>query len=253
MTRPMATLDDWTRAAASATIETGLFIEGKFRPSVSGETFSAINPATGKTTTQMACGSAADIDAAVASAKSAWDDGRWRHMLPRQRMAIFARFADLVEAHAHEFALLESLAMGKPVTDALSIDIPETVVTIRYFGECIDKVAGIVSNSAHDAVHMVSREPLGVVGAISAWNYPLLMATWKVAPALAAGNCVVLKPAEQAPFSCLKLPDCSLRRGVPRACSTSSMASAQSRGKHSRCIPTSPRSASPDRPQSASS
>ncbi len=215
MTDAMATLDDWTRAAASVTIETGLFIEGKFRPSASGETFSAINPATGRITAQMACGSAADIDAAVALAKSAWDDGRWRHMLPRQRMAIFARFADLVEAHAHEFALLESLAMGKPVTDALSIDIPETVVTIRYFGECIDKVAGVVSNSAHDAVHMVSREPLGVVGAISAWNYPLLMATWKVAPALAAGNCVVLKPAEQAPFSCLKLARLFLEAGGP--------------------------------------
>ena len=215
MTDAMMTLDDWTRAAASVTIETGLFIEGKSLPSASGETFSAINPATGRITAQMACGSAADIDAAVASAKSAWDDGRWRHMLPRQRMAIFARFADLVEAHAHEFALLESLAMGKPVTDALTIDIPETILTIRYFGECIDKIAGIVSNSAHDAVHMVSREPLGVVGAISAWNYPLLMATWKVAPALAAGNCVVLKPAEQASFSCLKLAQLFIEAGGP--------------------------------------
>ena len=215
MSGAMATLDDWTRAAASVTIGTGLFLDGNLRPSVTGETFDAVNPATGKVIAQMACGSAADIDAAVASAKAAWDDGRWRHMLPRQRMAIFARFADLVEAHAHEFALLESLAMGKPVTDALNIDIPETVVTIRYFGECIDKVAGIVTNSAHDAVHMVSREPLGVVGAISSWNYPLLMATWKIAPALAAGNCVVLKPAQQAPLSGLKLAQLFVEAGGP--------------------------------------
>ena len=215
MTDAMATLDDWTRAAARVTIEPGLFIAGTFRSSVTGETFDAVNPATGKITARMACGSTADIDAAVASAKAAWDDGHWCHMLPRQRMAIFTRFADLVEAHAHEFALLESLAMGKPVTDALTIDIPETVVTIRYFGECIDKVTGIVSNSAHDAVHMVSREPLGVVGAISSWNYPLLMATWKVAPALAAGNCVVLKPAQQAPLSCLKLAQLFVEAGGP--------------------------------------
>ena len=215
MTEAMATLADWSRAAAGVMIEPGLFINGKFRPSATGETFAAVNPATGHITAQMACGSAAAIDAAVAAAKAAWDDGRWRHMLPRQRMAIFARFADLVEAHAHEFALLESLAMGKPVTDALNIDIPETVVTIRYFGECIDKIAGSVSNSAHDAVHMVSREPLGVVGAISSWNYPLLMATWKVAPALAAGNCVVLKPAQQAPFSCLTLARLFVEAGGP--------------------------------------
>ena len=115
-------------------------------------------------------------------------------MYPRERMAIFARFADLVEEHAVDLALMESLSMGKPVTDALTIDVPETVVTLRFFGECIDKVAGSVTNSAHEAVHMISREPLGVVGAISAWNYPLLMAAWKIAPALAAGNCVVLKP-----------------------------------------------------------
>ena len=215
MTGGHTTLDDWSRAADDVTIETGLFIDGAFRSSIGGQTFDAINPATGATTAQMAYGSAADIDAAVAAAKAAWDDGRWRHMPPRQRMAIFARFADLVEAHAQELALLESLAMGKPVTDALTIDIPETVVTIRYFGEWIDKIAGTISNSAHDAVHMVSREPLGVVGAISAWNYPLLMATWKIAPALAAGNCVVLKPAQQAPFSCLRLARLFVEAGGP--------------------------------------
>ncbi len=215
MTEPMATLADWTRAAEAVTIENGLFIDGRFVAAADGETFDAINPATGILSAQMACGGAVDIDRAVASAKAAWNDGRWRHMAPRARMAIFARFADLVAANANELALLESLAMGKPVRDALTIDIPETVVTIRYFGECIDKVSGHVSNSAHNTVHMVAREPLGVVGAISAWNYPLLMAAWKVAPALAAGNCVVLKPSEQAPFSCLMLAQLFVEAGGP--------------------------------------
>jgi acyl-CoA reductase-like NAD-dependent aldehyde dehydrogenase len=215
MTDRIVSHDDWIRAAARLTIETGLLIEGSFRPAMDGTTFDAVNPATGQVTARMALGTAADVDLAVSSARAAWDDGRWRHMNPRRRMAIFARFADLVEAHAEPFALLESLAMGKPVTDALTIDVPEAVVTIRYFGECIDKVAGLVSNSAHDAVHMVSREPLGVVGAISAWNYPLLMATWKIAPALAAGNSVVLKPAPQAPFSCLELARLFLEAGGP--------------------------------------
>jgi gamma-glutamyl-gamma-aminobutyraldehyde dehydrogenase len=136
-------------------------------------------------------------------------------MAPRDRMAVFRRFADLVEANAIELALLETLSMGKPITDALTIDLPETVVTIRYFGECIDKVSGSVSNSVHSALHIVSREPIGVVGAISPWNYPLLMAAWKIAPALAAGNCVVLKPSERAPLSCLKLAALFVEAGGP--------------------------------------
>ena len=211
------TLDyaDWTARAGALQIATGLFIDGSFVPSADGMKVAVINPATGMLVAEAACGGEADIDRAVANARAAWDDGRWRHMLPRARMAIFSRFADLVEANAAELALLDCLSMGKPITDALTIDIPEAVVTIRYFGEWIDKLAGVVSNSAHDAVHLVSREPLGVVGAISAWNYPLLMATWKIAPALAAGNCVVLKPAERAPLSCLRLAELFMEAGGP--------------------------------------
>ena len=205
----------WTAWAGALQIATGLFIDGRFSPGADGTTVAVINPATGKLVAEVACGGEADIDRAVANARAAWDDGRWRHMTPRARMAIFSRFADLVEANAAELALLDCLSMGKPITDALTIDVPEAVVTIRYFGECIDKLAGVVSNSAHDAVHMVSREPLGVVGAISAWNYPLLMATWKIAPALAAGNCVVLKPAECAPLSCLRLAELFMEAGGP--------------------------------------
>ena len=205
----------WAARARALTLETRLFIDGAFVSAADSATFAVVNPATGAVVAEVASGGERDIDRAVASAKAAWDDGRWRRMPPRMRMEIFRRFADLVEAHAADLALLDCLSMGKPITDALTVDVPEAVVTIRYFGECIDKIAGNVSNSVADAVHMVMREPLGVVGAISAWNYPLLMATWKIAPALAAGNCVVLKPAERAPLSCLKLAALFMEAGGP--------------------------------------
>ncbi len=203
----------WAARAQALTIETGLIIGGQSH--AADTRFDVINPANGAVVAEVACGTAADIDRAVASAKTAWDDGRWRFLAPRDRMDIFRRWADLVEENAADLALLETLCMGKPVNDALTIDLPETIVTIRYFGECIDKVSGSLTNSPHNAVHMIAREPLGIVGAISAWNYPLLMATWKVAPALAAGNCVVLKPAQQAPLSCLKLAQLFLEAGGP--------------------------------------
>lgn len=203
----------WAAHAQALDIETGLIIGGQSH--TADTRFDVINPANGAIVAEVACGTAADIDRAVASAKAAWDDGRWRFLPPRERMDIFRRWADLVEANAADLALLETLCMGKPVNDALTIDLPETIVTIRYFGECIDKVSGSVTNSPHNAVHMIAREPLGIVGAISAWNYPLLMATWKVAPALAAGNCVVLKPAQQAPLSCIKLAQLFLEAGGP--------------------------------------
>ena len=204
----------WIARAAAMKFETGLFIDGRSTTG-SGKPIPAINPANGESLAELACGTAKDIDNAVASAKQAWNDGRWRHMAPRARMDIFRRWADLIEENAAELVLLETLSMGKPISDALGIDLPETVLTVRYFGEAIDKIGGVVSNSPHNASHMVSREPLGVVGAISAWNYPLLMATWKVAPALAAGNCVVLKPSEKAGLSCIRLAQLFAEAGGP--------------------------------------
>lgn len=204
----------WIARAAELEFATGLFIEGRLVEG-SGQPLPAINPANGTVLAELACGTAADIDRAVASARQAWDDGRWRHLAPRARMDVFRRWADLVEAHTAELALLETLSMGKPISDALGIDLPETVVTIRYFGEAIDKIGGVVTNSPRNASHFVSHEPLGVVGAISAWNYPLLMAIWKVAPALAAGNCVVLKPSEKAGLSCIRLAQLFVEAGGP--------------------------------------
>lgn len=209
------THEQWVEVSQALNIQTELFIDGKYVPSQSGERFDSVNPATGEVIASMACGNKDDINLAVASSKAAWEDGRWRHMPPRDRIAVLQRFADLVDAHAGELALLETLDMGKPITDALTIDLPEVSSSIRFFAECIDKVSGAVTNTEVNAFHMIQREPLGVVGAISAWNYPLLMAVWKIAPALAAGNCVVLKPSERAPLSCTKLAQLFIDAGGP--------------------------------------
>ncbi|KLN59920.1 aldehyde dehydrogenase [Kiloniella spongiae] len=206
---------DWTNKATALTFETRLFIDGGYRAASKGEELETINPANDTLLASMAAGTEEDIDLAVAAAKKAWDDGRWRHMPPRHRMEILSRLADLIEENAGELALLESLDMGKPISDVLNIDLPQVILTFRYFAECIDKIEGSVTNTIHEALHYIQHEPLGVVGAISPWNYPLLMATWKVAPALAAGNCVVLKPAEQAPLSCLRLAEFFVQAGGP--------------------------------------
>ena len=206
---------EWAAFAAKLKIETGLYIEGQFVAAKSGEQFDCTNPATGAVIAVMAKGGAADIDAAVASCLAAWQDGRWHKLAPRTRLAILLKWADLVEAHSHELAALESMDMGKPVSDLLNIDLPEVLKTIRYFAECIDKVEGAVTHTDASALHLITHEPLGVVGAITPWNYPMLMAVWKLAPILAAGNCVVLKPAEQAPLTCLKLAQLFVEAGGP--------------------------------------
>lgn len=206
---------EWSAFSASLKIETGLFIDGQFVSAKAGERFDCINPFSGEVIASMDKGQAADMDAAVASCLRAWQDGRWHKQSPRARLAIMLKWADLVEAHKHELAALESMDMGKPVSDMLNIDLPEVLRSIRYFAECIDKVEGAVTSTDASALHLITHEPLGVVGAITPWNYPMLMAMWKLAPILAAGNCVVLKPAEQAPLTCLKLAQLFVQAGGP--------------------------------------
>jgi gamma-glutamyl-gamma-aminobutyraldehyde dehydrogenase len=205
----------WVDAAAALRIAPGHFIEGRHVQALHGATMPCTNPANGQVIAQVARGTAEDVDAAVASAQAAWRDGRWRQLAPRARMRILQRWADVIEAHAHELALLETLDMGKPISDVLNVDIPEVLRAVRYFAECIDKIEGAVTHTAPQALHLVMHEPLGVVGAITPWNYPLLMAVWKLAPILAAGNCVVLKPAEQAPLSCTRLAQLFVDAGGP--------------------------------------
>lgn len=206
---------EWAARASRLSISSGLFIEGRDVQALSGETFDCVNPATGAVIAQVAKGQAADVDAAVASSLAAWNDRRWRGLAPRARMQVLFRFADLIEQHSQELALLETLDMGKPISDMLTIDLPEVLRTIRFFAECIDKIEGAVTHTAPEALHLIVHEPLGVVGAITPWNYPMLMAMWKIAPILAAGNCVVLKPAEQAPLSCTRLAQLFIDAGGP--------------------------------------
>ncbi len=209
------TVSGWHARAAALSPETGLFIDGRFVPAASGATFEKLNPANGALLAHVARGAAADVDLAVAAARRAFRSGVWSRMAPRDRMAILYRFADLIEANAEQFALLDSLDMGKPVGDMLGYDVPQAVLTFRYLAEAIDKIEGAVTNTAPDALHLILREPLGVVAAIVPWNFPLMMAAWKVAPALAAGNSVVLKPAEQSPLSALLLARLFSEAGGP--------------------------------------
>ncbi len=207
----------WRAVATRAQnrIETRLFIDGQFVDAKKGGRFTTINPANGQPLAEMSAGTAEDIDLAVAAARRAFRSGVWSKIAPRQRMEVMNRFATLIDEKAESLAVLETLDMGKPIADVIGIDLPAVVETIRFMAECIDKVDGAVTSTESGVMHLVLREPFGVVGAISPWNYPLLMATWKIAPALAAGNTVVLKPAEQAPMSCLRLAELFVEAGGP--------------------------------------
>jgi gamma-glutamyl-gamma-aminobutyraldehyde dehydrogenase len=192
---------DWHERAAKLRYETRHFIDGEFVASADGARFTVVNPATNRPLCEVSAGGAADMDAAVAAAKRSFAARVWSRKAPRERMAVLASFARLIEANAERFALLDTLCMGKPIRDMLASDVPAAALNFQYFGELLDKIDGAVTATAADAFHYILREPLGVVGCIVPWNYPLLMAAWKVAPALAAGNSVVLKPAEQSPLS----------------------------------------------------
>ncbi len=213
MTLPQ-TRADWQSLASRLAYATGHYIDGR-HVSGSGPRFTVVNPATAQPLCEVAAGQAADVDAAVQSARAAHRDGRWRRMAPRDRLAVMNRLADLIDRHTADFVLLDSLCMGKPVRDMVNVDVPQSSLTFRYFAELSDKVEGTVTATAADAFHYTLREPLGVVGCITPWNYPLMQIAWKIAPALAAGNTVVLKPAEQAPLSALLLAQLFVEAGAP--------------------------------------
>lgn len=209
-----ATLRDWQGRAKQLKYATGHFIDGE-HIAASGATFKVTNPATGEVLCEVAAGSEQEINRAVESCRRSFKSGVWRNLAPRDRLAILSRMAQLIEANAERLALLDTLCMGKPVNDMMTIDVPSAAQTFAYFAELSDKIDGSVTSTARDAFHYILREPLGVVGCIVPWNYPLLMASWKVAPALAAGNSVVLKPAEQSPLSALLLAELFIEAGGP--------------------------------------
>jgi acyl-CoA reductase-like NAD-dependent aldehyde dehydrogenase len=211
------TLEQWQTAAAREleTPETRLFIDGDYVDAVDGGRFDSVNPANREVIATVSAANTKDVDRAVAAARSAFRGGTWSRMAPRDRMAVLYRFANLIDLNAERLAVLDTLDMGKPITDMVRVDIPAAVETVQFMAEYIDKMEGSVTHTASDVMHYVLREPIGVIAAISPWNYPLLMAIWKVAPALAAGNTIVLKPAEQAPLSCLRLAELFVEAGGP--------------------------------------
>ena len=208
---------DWKRTATDTlrATDTRLFIDGEFRDSPEGGRFESTNPSTRETLAEVTAASPADVDRAVQAARRSFRAGVWAGLAPRERMAVMYRWADLIDANAPALCVLETLDMGKPIRDVVAGDLPSVSGFIRFCAECIDKIDGRVTSTDPSALHMIVREPLGVVGAISPWNYPMLMATWKIAPALAAGNSVILKPAEQAPLSCLRLAQLFVEAGGP--------------------------------------
>ncbi|MBD1587475.1 aldehyde dehydrogenase family protein [Pseudomonas typographi] len=205
----------WRQRVAGFAYGVDNLIDGQRRPALSGATFEVLNPASGRPHTQAPRSSAEDVDLAVQAARRAYRSGSWSRLAPRERMAVLYRFADLVEARTEALAMLDVLDMGKPISDMLTVDVPGTVLSFRFFAETIDKLEGAVTSTSPDALHYILRQPLGVVGLIVPWNYPLLMAAWKLAPALAMGNAVVLKPAEQSPSSAVLLAELFLEAGGP--------------------------------------
>jgi phenylacetaldehyde dehydrogenase len=195
-----------------------MFINGKWVNAASGKTFPTYNPATGDVLAQVAEGDKEDINRAVAAARAAFENGPWRKMTPSERGRLIWKLADLIERNNEEFAQLESLDNGKPVTVARVADVPLTADLFRYMAGWATKVEGnTIPISAHGAKFLAYtlREPVGVVGQIIPWNFPLLMAAWKLGPALATGCCVVLKPAEQTPLTALRLAELIQEAGIP--------------------------------------
>lgn len=205
----------WRTKAKTLKYRTQHFIDGAYVASADGRTFPSINPATGETITEIARGGEIEVNRAVAAARKAFKSGVWSRMEPRARMAVLEKFSSLIEENSQEFALLDSLDMGKPVMDMINIDIPGSVTSLKFFAETIDKIEGAVTNTASNALHYILRQPLGVVGIIVPWNYPLMMAAWKLGPALAAGNSVVLKPAEQSPLCANLIAELFIEAGGP--------------------------------------
>ncbi len=191
------------------------FIDGRFVPAQSGATFDKASPIDGRLIAQVAACDAADIELAVASARKAFDAGVWANRSPAQRKRVLRRFAELILKHKEELALLETLDMGKPIGDSLKIDVPSTARCIDWYAEAIDKIYGEVAPTGPGALATITREPMGVVGAIVPWNFPLIMTAWKLGPVLATGNSLVLKPSEKSPLSALRLAEIAIEAGLP--------------------------------------
>ena len=206
---------DWRARAADLRLDGRAVIGGKRVAAAAGETFACVSPIDGRVIAQVARGQLADINAAVASSRQAFDDGRWARQAPAARKKTLLRFADKILAAKDELALLETLDMGKPIKYSRSVDVPAAARCIAWYAEAVDKIYDEIAPTPHTALALITREPMGVIGAVVPWNYPMIMAAWKLGPALAAGNSVVLKPSEKSPLTALRLAELALEAGLP--------------------------------------
>jgi len=211
----LLTESEFEAIAGSLDLPSNAFINGKFMSAKSGKTIPSVNPATGKVLTEVAACQSEDIDYAVSKAREAFDRGYWSRMHPSERKHAMIKLVKLMKRHRHELAVLESIDSGKPISDCVEIDIPESLHCLEWHAEAADKLYDKISPSGDDALGMIVREPIGVVGCVLPWNFPLMMVAWKLGPALATGNSVIIKPAPQTSLSALKLAELSIEAGIP--------------------------------------
>ncbi|MFO1509004.1 MAG: aldehyde dehydrogenase [Steroidobacteraceae bacterium] len=205
----------WRERAAQLAPESRAFIDGTYVEALSGAQFDNVNPATGRVIGRISAGDASDIERAVAAARAAFEKGAWSRTKPSHRKKVLSAFAQSILAHRDELALLETLDMGKPITDSLKVDIPGAARAIQWYAEAVDKIYDEVAPTGPEALALVTREPIGVVGAIVPWNFPLVMAAWKIGPVLAAGNSLVLKPSEKSPLTAIRVAQLAIEAGLP--------------------------------------
>lgn len=215
MAAELLTAAQYAALAQSIQLPTQAFVDGAFRPALSGKTFETTNPATGQSLAQIAACGPEDVDVTVAAAKAAYEDGRWSRLSPNERKHILLRFADLLEQNAHELAVMETLDSGKPIRECQNTDVPEAIHTIRWHAELIDKLYDHTAPVGSNALALVVREPIGVVGLVLPWNFPLLMLAWKIGPSLAAGCSIVVKPAKETTLTALRVAELAHEAGVP--------------------------------------
>jgi gamma-glutamyl-gamma-aminobutyraldehyde dehydrogenase len=212
----LLTTEEYLAIARDLTLPTGAYIDGGYRPAISGKTFASTNPATGDTLANIAACGAADVDFAVTKARDAFEDGRWSKLPAGERKDILIRICKLLTRNSNELAVLESIDSGKPIYDCVTVDLPETINTIKWHAESIDKLYDQVAPSSDDHIAMIMREPIGVVGLVLPWNFPLLMLAWKIGPALAAGCSVIVKPAEETSLTALRVAELATDAGLPK-------------------------------------
>ncbi|MEO1601015.1 MAG: aldehyde dehydrogenase [Pseudomonadota bacterium] len=211
----LLTRDEYAAIAAEIDLPAAPFIDGKFRPG-SGPAIATLNPATGEVLTTIAAAGADDVELAVTKAREAFDQGHWSRSHPSERKDVLIKLCKYITRRRRELAVMESLESGKPIRDCETIDMPETINTIKWHAEAIDKLYDQVGPTGDDAISMIVREPVGVVAAILPWNFPMLMLAWKIGPALAAGCSVIVKPAEQTSLTALRIAELAHMAGVPR-------------------------------------